>query len=139
MSKRSKRRRKRKPQIKVPTMPLPQSQPTVAKPSRHGLFLAIVGLVLTAIGLVALIELFPRLSASANSPTNPDDPLSSSKFTVSNDGYLKVTDVMSACYLWKVRMAQGGRVNTFIDSGMATIVRPPENTLKPTEAFTIPC
>jgi len=32
-----------------------------------------------------------------------------------------------------------GKVNTFIDSGLATIVRPPENTLKPTEAFTVPC
>jgi len=87
-------------------MPPPQSQPTAAKPSRHGLFLTTAGLVLTAVGLIALIELFPRLSASANSPTNPDDPLSSSKFSVANDGYVRVTDVMSACFLWKVRMAQ---------------------------------
>jgi hypothetical protein len=120
-------------------MPQPMSQPTIAKPSRHGLLLTIVGLVLTTVGLVALIELFPRLSASANSPTNLDDPLSSSKFSISNDGYMKVTDVMSACFLWKVRMAQGGRVNTFVDSGLATTVRPPENMLKPTEAFTVPC
>ena len=115
------------------------SQPVAAKPSRQGLSLTILGLVLTAAGLVALIELFPRLSAAANSPANPDDPLSSSRFSISNDGYMKVTDVMSACFLWKVKMARGRRVNTFIDNGLATVVRPPENVLKPTEAFTVPC
>ena len=102
-----------------------------------------VGTVLTAIGLVvgiiALIQFFPRLSATASSPADRNDPLTSSRFTVSNDGYFRVTDVMSACFLWKVEMAQGGRTNVHIDRGLAEVVKPPESKLSPTEGLTVPC
>jgi hypothetical protein len=95
--------------------------------------------VIGLISLAALIELFPRLSASASSPTDQDDQLGSSKFTVSNDGYLKVTDVMSACFLWKVELGPRGKSNVHITSSLVRIVQPPESELKPTEGFTVPC
>jgi len=115
-------------------MPPPQHSPIAAKPSKHGLFLGLAGLVLTAIGLVALIELFPRLSATATPPTNLDRPLESSRFTITNDGYVKVTDVSSLCFLWKVTL---GSVR--FQSGTVEIVKPPEAKLSPTESMTVPC
>lgn len=97
--------------------------------------------LITILGLLSLIQLFPRLSAAAKSPTDPDDPLTSSKFTVTNDGYLKVTDVMSACFLWRVQMSSGGssKPNIQISDGLAEVVKPPEATLIPAEALTVPC
>jgi hypothetical protein len=110
----------------------------LAKPSRRGPFLAVLGLVLTAIGLVTLIQLFPRLSAIASSPTDKNDQLGSSKFTVSNDGYLEVTDVMSACFLWKLTFVEGPRTGDFSNK-LSAIVVPPESALNPTEGYTVPC
>jgi hypothetical protein len=81
-----------------------------------------------------LIELFPRLSASANAPTDQGNQLGSSKFTVTNDGYLQVSDVMSACFLWRV--GEGGFHFT---NSLARVVVPPESKLKPTEGYTVPC
>jgi len=89
-----------------------------------------VGLVLTVISLVALVELFPRLAASPSSPTNIYTPV----FSVSNDGYLKVTDVTSGCFLWRLWQPSG-----VIESTMSRTVHPPENQLTPTEAFPVPC
>lgn len=141
MSRKSKRKKKKRKQKEVPTTPPPVLQPIPAKSSRHGLFLTILGLVLTAIGLVALIELFPRLSATASSPTDLNDPLTSSKFAISNDGYLRVTEVTSACFLWRVEMASAGRSspNIHFTDGLAEVAKPPESRLNPTEAFTVPC
>lgn len=141
MSRKPKRKNKKHKQKRVPIMPLPISRPIAAKPSKNGLFLTILGLVLTTIGLVALIELFPRLSATASSPTDSNDPLTSSKFAISNDGYLRVTDVASACFLWRVQMTSGGssKPNVQFTDGLAEVVKPPENKLSPTEALTVPC
>jgi hypothetical protein len=138
MSRKPKRRKKRRKQKKgVPTMQEP-SQLSIAKPSKHGLFLTIAGLFLTTIGLVALIELFPRLSAAATPTTNLDDIFGSSKFTVTNDGYLKVTDVVSGCFLWNIEITSGaGSVHQQRD--LVTTVSPPAKTLYPTEGFTTPC
>jgi hypothetical protein len=139
MSRKSKHIRKKSKQKGVPTRPLQQSQPIVAKPSKHGLFLTVLGLVLTTIGLVALIELFPRLSATATPTTNLDDILGSSKFTVTNDGYLKVPDVVSGCFLWDVEIKNNTGSSVHQRSDLATLVSPPATTLYPTEGFTIPC
>lgn len=109
-------------------------QPTATKSGKHGLRLTVLGLLLTAVSLVTLIEMLPRLSASASSPLDQGNQLASSTFTVSNDGYWQVTDVMSACYLWKV---EEGSFH-FTDS-MARVVVPPERTLRPTEGYTVPC
>lgn len=114
-------------------------RPTVAKAKNRGLLLTVLGLLLGAISTVTLVELVPRLSATASPPTNPSDPLSSSQFTVSNDGYLKVTDVMSACFMWKVEMGNGPIPNVRMNDILARIVQPPENKLSPTEGFTVPC
>ncbi len=135
MSKRSKRRRKKKQRIGVPIVPPPQSQPMAAKPSKHALILTIAGLVLAAIGLVTLIELFPRLSTTATPPTDSYHVLTSSTFTITNDGYLRVTDVMAACYLWRVDQ---GDVH-FRNTGIIRAVAPLEGKLAPTEGYTVPC
>jgi hypothetical protein len=140
MSRKLKRKKKKGKQKGPPTMLPQQYQASAAKPSKHGLFLTIVGLVLTTIGLVvALIELFPRLSAAVTPTTNLDDVLGSSKFTVTNDGYLKVIDVTSACFLWNVQMGKPPAGTAYFSSSLARIVQPPETNLVPTEGFTVPC
>lgn len=139
MSRKSKGKKKKHGQKEAPKIPPQQSPPTVAKSGRHGILLTAVGLVLTAIGLVALIELFPRLSVAASSPTDPDDQLTSSKFTVSNDGYLKVTNIMAACFMWKVELGPMGKPNAHIRDSLASLIQPPESMLRPTEGFTVPC
>lgn len=138
MPRKSKRRKKKHKQKETPTTPLPASQLMVAKPGRRGLFLAVLGLVLTAIGLVTVIQLFPRLSATASLPTDKNDPLGSSTFTVVNDGYLQVTDVKSACFLWKLTFVEGSRTAEFTNN-LAAITVPPQSTLNSTEGYTVPC
>jgi hypothetical protein len=121
-------------------MPPRESSPNIPNDSsKHTLFLTILGLVLTAIGLIALIELFPRLSASGSSPSDTNDLLGSSRFTVSNDGYLKITDVVSACFLWKVELEGGGNGKAVVNGSLSRVVVPPESKLSPTEAITVPC
>lgn len=138
MTRKSKRKKRKRKQKKVHTVPPPQHLPIVAKASRHGLLLTVLGLVLTAIGLVALIELFPRLSASATATTDLDDVLGSSKFTITNEGYLKVTDVSPGCFLWNVTVGRPGASAQF-NSGVVRVAQPPEAKLPPTEGFTTPC
>jgi hypothetical protein len=134
MARNSKHKRKKRKQKVVPKIPQPKPLAIASKPSKHGLLLTVLGLVLTAAGLVTLIEMFPRLSATASSPLDQGNQLASSKFTVSNDGYWQVTDVVSACYLWKV--TEGGF--HFTDS-MARVAVPAGNILSPTEGYTVPC
>ena len=135
-SKRKKKKRKQKAVLKAPHQPSQPPSPIAAKSRTQ--FWTMLGLLLTAIGLVALIELFPRLSSTAASPTDPEDILGSSKFTVVNDGYLRVTDVMSVCFLWKVQIERPG-ASAHFDSSLARIVEPPKTKLSPTEGYTIPC
>jgi hypothetical protein len=140
MARKSKRKTKKHIKKEVPKVQPPKTPPTAPTSSKlQRPIWTIVGLLLTLIGLVTLIELFPRLSATGKSPTDPDNPLSSSKFTVNNDGYLKLTDVMSACFIWRVD--QGGKSMPVerITNTLAIVVRPPENVLMPTEGFTVPC
>ncbi len=135
MSRKSKRRKKRRKQKATPTTPQQPSPPTVpiVSNSQTQVWTGL-GLLLTVIGLITLIELFPRLSASATSPLDLGNQLASSRFAVTNDGYFQVTDVMSACFLWKVTE---GRLH--VSSSMAQVVIPPENRLRPTESLTVPC
>jgi hypothetical protein len=132
-----KKKSKQKNVLKVPQQPSPPPIPIVAKSQTQ--FWTLLGIVIGLISLIALIELFPRLSSAAASPTNPDDILGSSKFTVSNDGYLRVIDVMSACFLWNVQFGKSPGPAAHIGSGLVRIVQPPQNKLSPTEGYTIPC
>src|SRR5580704_3622287 len=135
MTRKSKRKKKQHKQREVPIVPLPQPPPPTQTVSRKQIrFLEGLGIVLTAIGLIALIELFPRLSSSATPPLDLGNQLASSRFTVTNDGYLQVTDVMSACFLWNV--VEGG---FHAHGSMARVAVPPENRLRPTESYTVPC
>jgi hypothetical protein len=133
------KKKKRKQKV-PPEMQPSQGRPTIPTvPKRQTQTWTMLGVGIGLMSLVALIELFPRLSATASSPTDLDDPLSSSRFTVSNDGYLKVTDVMSACFMWKVEMEFGGRPNIHMGRNLARIVQPPESNLSPMEGLTVPC
>jgi hypothetical protein len=125
--KQKKRRRKEAPKLSQPELP-----PMAAKPSRLGLVLTLLGLVLTIIGLVALLELFPRLSAT---PIPETDNQAFPYFTVKNDGYLKVTDVSSGCYLWHVAPENGAA----IISSMTQTTAAPEHKLLGDESYTVPC
>src|SRR5260370_41046274 len=99
MAKNSKDKNKGQKEKVVPKKRRPRPRPKPANVSKRGRALAMLSLLLTIIGLITLIELFPRLSASATPPLDLGNQLASSRFTVTNDGYLQVTDVMSACFL----------------------------------------
>jgi hypothetical protein len=134
MSRKSKRKRKKTPTLKRPIATVPQPQAFKSHAKGPTPAWTVLGLLLTALGLITLIELFPRLSSSASPPLDLSNQLASSRFTVTNDGYLKVTDVMSSCFLWK--LVEGGLT---ADSSLARVVVPPESTLRPTEGYTVPC
>jgi hypothetical protein len=135
MSKRLKNKNKKRRGKAGPRMPPRQSPPTnQVVPKRQTQLWTKLGIIIGIISLIALIELFPRLSASGSAPLDPNSQLSSSRFTVTNDGYLPLTDVTSACFLWKVD--EGG---FHIHSSMARVVQPPESRLGADESFTVPC
>src|SRR5580704_6791847 len=115
-------------------MPPQSSRATNEHSSKHTLFLTILGLVLTVIGLVALVELFPRPSVSSSSPTVPDLWLTS-RFTVSNDGYLQLNDVHAVCFVWKAMTGEGSRLT----NSASRVAYPADLTLPPGQAFTVPC
>lgn len=66
------------------------------------LFLTILGLVIGAISLITVIELFPRLSASPTAPFDLGSQFAS--FQISNDGYLPVSDLKFGCFIWKAKI-----------------------------------
>jgi hypothetical protein len=135
MSKRLRHKKKAPKGEGVPKVPPPKSPPTVpAASKRQAQIWTKLGIGIGLISLITLIELFPRLSASGSSPLDPNDQLSSSRFTVTNDGYVRLTDVMSACFLREV--TEG---NVHFRGSMARIVQPPENKLGADESFTVPC
>jgi nitrogen fixation-related uncharacterized protein len=162
MAKESKTKRKNKgkkgnkPPIKrpPPTTPPPQLPPekpsSGQKPSlnngRTNQFWKRLGSVLTiALGLLAVIPFLPRPSPEAilPSPTDPDQ-LGASRFTITNDGYWKLTDVKAVCFLWRVQYGQGdGRygkdADILVEDSLETIISPPENILAKSETMTVPC
>jgi len=135
MSKKSKRKKKKRKQKEIPKVSPPQFQLTIpTSGSRWKRFLKIGTSLLAFTGLLSLIPLFPRLFPAATPPLDLGNQLASSRFTMTNDGYLQVTDVGSACFLWRV--VEGGFHAT---ASLARVVVPPENRLRPTESYTVPC
>lgn len=112
----------------------PDSRQGIAKNLTRKWVGKLLGWSIGVVSLAGLVTFLPRLSASASSPLDPTNQLASSRFTVTNDGSLPVTDVISACFLWKV--IEGGAHFT---SSMARVVVPPENRLKAAEGYTVPC
>jgi len=76
-----------------------------------------------------LIELNPRLSASSQTPFRRIDQLPA--LTVSNEGYLKFTDVNVGCSIVDLQPAM-------IRDGF-NITQPPEKVRQPGEPLTVPC
>jgi hypothetical protein len=107
--------------------------------SRIGKVLKIVGFLLGILGPVSWIQLTPRLSSNAASPTDLADVLGSSKFTVTNEGSLRVTDVYAACFFWHVRYGRGLPPTADIDDFIYQIIQPAEERLDKLASFTIPC
>jgi hypothetical protein len=138
MGKRSKRKKKKNKgtAMSTPTPPTP-NQPTPPASQRQIRFVEGLALFLTALGLIALIELWPRPTPGASLPTNISDQLSSSRFTITNDGYLRLTDVKAACFMWKLQY--GGRVTVNMPGSFSNIVSPPESILQTSEGLTVPC
>lgn len=96
MSRKPKRKRK---QLQKSGQSTPQSQETRAtdgKPKLMGQFWTILGTVVGLIGLIALIELSPRLTGASQPPFREEDRIPA--FTVTNDGYLKVTKLRATCF-----------------------------------------
>jgi hypothetical protein len=99
----------------------------------------IYGFVTFFLASLALIAFLPRLSVSAALPSDPNEQLASSTFTVLNDGHVPVTDVKSACYLWKVQGENGVHSTANIQGNVGRVVIPPASILRPTEGYTVPC
>src|SRR5882724_2084085 len=150
MGKKSKRKNKgkkgNKPPVKKPppTPPPPQLPPenpsSGPKPSpnngRTGQFWKRIGSVLAiAVGLLTVIQFRPRPTPGATPPTGLDE-LASSRFTITNEGYIKFTDVKAVCFLWDVRF----RMNpSSLTNSLENIISPPESILETGETLTVPC
>jgi hypothetical protein len=135
MGKKSKHKNKHHKQTTVPTVSPPTPLPTTEHPSRRIQFLTIVGLVLTTIGLVSLIQLRPRPSVSSSPAADPSDWLTS-RFTITNDGYLQLNDVYAACFVWKAQNTNG----MLFTNDFSAIVSPGNLVLHPgSDGLTVPC
>lgn len=133
------KKKKRNKRNQIPAPPQRQSQPAAQVTSRRRVrAIEIVALVVGMITLVTLIELIPRLTATASLPTDPNEQLSSSAFTITNDGYARVTDVSAACFMWKIQLSAGGSTMN-IERSFAIVVAPPEKILQTNEGLTVPC
>jgi hypothetical protein len=99
------------------------------------LFLTILGLVIGLISLITVIELFPRLSVSPEPPTEEGNIIP--YFSVKNDGYLQLTDVEVACFVWNAHgkgMPNFHNIMSAKSSGAG-----PEKKLPPTQTLTSRC
>jgi hypothetical protein len=134
MSQRSKRKSKRKRQTAQPkpTTQVPNTPSQSVKTEIRALEL--LGLLLTALGLISLIGLRPRPSVFSYLPAGNSD-IMSSRFTVTNEGYLQLNDVRAICFVWK---ATGSRNDTFY-ANLSIPAYPPDLILPPGQSFTVPC
>lgn len=120
-------------------MPQPVSQATHSGSSKHALFLTLLGLVLTTLGLVALVELLPRPSVSASSPFDPEYILES-RFTVTNDGYLDITNVQAVCFINLAVNPTGGTLKNSVFGVSGNYLNMINGSvLRPSQSFTVPC
>ncbi len=95
-------------------------------------FWTFLGIVLTLIGLIALVELRPRLSVTQEPPLEKGNIIPS--FAVKNDGYLQLTDVSVLAF---IRNAEGPGIPTFHDATSARAFgMGPEKVLEPTQTIT---
>lgn len=123
---------------RVNPIPLPPLQPPPAQTvSRQKVgAVAIASIVIGIISLPSLNQEFPRPTATAQLPTNQDEPISSSRFTITNSGLMKLADVKATCFLWKVFYSANGPL---MSSELITGVSPKENILEAAEPLTVPC
>jgi hypothetical protein len=149
MSRKRKRKNKHHKQPKVPkalTVPKAPEVPQIVSPAKRDTpswsqsrFITVAGLVLAVlslvISLVALIALRPHLSASASPPSDSNDLLDS-RFTASNDGYLKVTNVRAICYVSTSVFPPGPALTSFVSGVIQANL---SETLGPADGFTVPC
>lgn len=69
---------------------------------------------------------------SYSPPQDISDPLST-RWTVTNDGYMRLTDVRAICFIWRLRA--GLTMEDSAERGVAA----PNPMLPSTEGFTVPC
>jgi len=119
--------------------PPPEADKKKSSSGRWGCILTlgqkVIATIVAILSLLSLVVFLPRLSASATPPLDPNNQLASSRFTITNDGYLKVTEVIAACFIWRVKEARDNQIT----SSLAQVVHPPEGQLQPTEGYTVPC
>lgn len=92
-------------------------------------FFAALVFLLTAL---ALVELLPRISASAVPPFDANHPLAS-RWTVTNEGYLKITRTRAICFVWRVQAV------VTMQNSASNPSKPTGNVLSPGDSFTVPC
>jgi hypothetical protein len=144
MTKTSKHRTKQPKQKEASTTARPKPPSIHPGTSKSAQVATYISIGLALISLIALKQLSPRLSG-AQAPSDPkvsiQDELSSSQFTITNDGVFAVTDVVAACYVRGVDETEGPQPGPAIHlrDWVSVIVRPLNNNLNPTESFTVPC
>jgi hypothetical protein len=124
--------RKKKVALLPKPQPLTLPKAVTGGSKRMTLFLTIIGLLLTALGSITVIELFPRLSAST--APSLDGPNYMESFVISNDGYLSVQHVEVDCFIWNATVATNSL--SFI-GGRGMI--PPAGSISPNDAYTVSC
>jgi hypothetical protein len=144
LAKKRRKKRKRQESSKAPKStapPPPGIPPMTPVPTHIGCWervkgiLTIVSLLLAFLGLVTLVELSPRLSASAKNPFHPADQIAS--FAIRNDGYLKVTNVQPGCFIWNLTKS-GKTVMRNVYSEQNGEMESADE-LSPAETLTVPC
>lgn len=133
MGKRSRGKNRQRKQKAQPKPPPPQTSIPTQSVKKEIRVLEMLGLLLTALGLISLIGLRPRASVSSSPPTDSDDWLRS-QFTVTNDGYLQLNDVHAICFIWR---AKTGSAEITDDAVRAA--GPANPNLPPGQSFTVPC
>lgn len=119
----------------TPALPVPQANPApmpIGCWERIKRVLRLLLVILSLLGLVTLVELYPRLSASQQPPFYAEDQIPD--VTVSNEGYLQVTDVRIGCFILNMKISE----NTFQDELMWH-GSPPQKVLTATESYTVSC
>jgi hypothetical protein len=115
-------------------MPLARKIPAASgKPKSRRQFWTLPGQAIALLVLVALIESYPHLSASPEGFASAGDRIPS--FTISNDAYLRVTDVEATCYIRSAKIT--GPAMTNIAPSEFSV--PPQKFLAASESFTVPC
>jgi hypothetical protein len=93
---------------KASEQPITRQEELQPNRQRGGTKIKLLGKVamwmLTSLSLLSILSLIPRLSVTPSSSPNYSNRV---RFTISNDGPLRTSDVRAGCFLWRVQFGNG--------------------------------